>query len=229
MLCHQGTMTSPTARLCLSACLTLTGLTVASGLNQGTELTFLIPATCTECFYQTVATNDSMEVEYQVIAGSGLDIGFALISPSGIRLVSDFRQSDGVHIVDGTEDGDYGLCFDNSFSKRSEKLVFLGVMINPQSSTAQEWPDVTITETMVEYKLEEFRMTMDQVHVHLERSRQLQASLRAFEARDRHLLEDNLWRVSFWSSLNMFVMLLVAATQVYTLRRLFDSNKLVRT
>lgn len=33
----------------------------------------------------------------QVIAGSGLDIGFTLISPSGYRLVSDFRKSDGIH------------------------------------------------------------------------------------------------------------------------------------
>ena len=33
----------------------------------------------------------------QVIAGSGLAVGFDLISPSGHRLVSDFRQSEGIH------------------------------------------------------------------------------------------------------------------------------------
>lgn len=34
----------------------------------------------------------------QVIAGSGLDVGFALISPRGYQLVSDFRRSDGIHM-----------------------------------------------------------------------------------------------------------------------------------
>lgn len=34
----------------------------------------------------------------QVRAGSGLDVGFVLISPSGHHLVSDFRRSDAIHM-----------------------------------------------------------------------------------------------------------------------------------
>uniref|UniRef100_A0A8C1LMU5 Transmembrane p24 trafficking protein 1a n=1 Tax=Cyprinus carpio TaxID=7962 RepID=A0A8C1LMU5_CYPCA len=71
--------------------------------------------------------------------------------------------------------------------------------------------------------------SMDTVHKNLERSRQLQTTLRAFEARDRYLLEDNLWRVSFWSSVSLLVMVSVALTQVYTLRRLFSDKHRVRT
>jgi hypothetical protein len=52
--------------------------------------------------------------------------------------------------------------------------------------------------------------------------------LRAFEARDRYLLEDNLWRVSFWSSMSLLVILTVAVTQVYTLRRLFDDKRVCK-
>lgn len=55
---------------------------------------------------------------------------------------------------------------------------------------------------------------MDSLHRRLERSRQMQTVLRAFEARDRNLLEDNLWRVSFWSCACVLVMLCVALTQV---------------
>lgn len=55
---------------------------------------------------------------------------------------------------------------------------------------------------------------MDTLHRRLERSRQMQTVLRAFEARDRNLLEDNLWRVSFWSCAGVLVMLCVALTQV---------------
>lgn len=70
---------------------------------------------------------------------------------------------------------------------------------------------------------------MDSVHRNLESSRQALAALRAFETRDRYLLEDNLWRVSFWSCVNLVVMLAVAVAQIYTLRRLFDDKKRVRT
>lgn len=63
--------------------------------------------------------------------------------------------------MDLTEDGDYRLCFDNSFSKLSQKMVFFEVIINSQSSTGvgrDEWVDVTTTETLVEYKLEDVRV-----------------------------------------------------------------------
>uniref|UniRef100_A0A8C2CID0 Transmembrane p24 trafficking protein 1b n=1 Tax=Cyprinus carpio TaxID=7962 RepID=A0A8C2CID0_CYPCA len=69
--------------------------------------------------------------------------------------------------------------------------------------------------------------SMETVHRRLERSRQMQTVLRAFEARDRNLLEDNLWRVSFWSCVSLLVMLSVALTQVYTVRRLFDDRRRV--
>ncbi|KAM6914160.1 transmembrane emp24 domain-containing protein 1-like [Lycodopsis pacificus] len=220
-------MMNVSGELCWLACLILTvDLTLGLGPYKDMEFTFLLSAGSTDCFYQTTARNDSIEVEYQVIAGSGLDVGFVLVSPSGHRLASDFRRSDAVHMVDPTEDGDYRLCFDNSFSKLSEKLVFFEVIMNRQSSSAhggqKEWADVATPESMVEYKLEDIRVRLDSVHQHLEKSRQVLTVLRTLEARDRYLLENNLWRVSFWSCLNVCVMLTVAVTQIYTLRRLFD-------
>ncbi|XP_042361780.1 transmembrane emp24 domain-containing protein 1-like [Plectropomus leopardus] len=226
-------MKSVSAELFLLICLILSvDLTLGLGPRKDMAFTFLLSAGSTECFYQTTSRNDSMEVEYQVIAGSGLDVGFALISPSGYRLVSDFRRSDGIHMVHATEDGDYRLCFDNSFSKISKKVVFFEVTINSQSSTGRgrdEWLDVPSTENMLEYKLEDIRVKMDSMNEHLERSRQLLTVMRVLEARDRYLLEDNLWRVSFWSCLNLLVMLTVAVIQIYTLRRLFDDTKRVCT
>uniref|UniRef100_A0A672LUG2 Transmembrane emp24 domain-containing protein 1-like n=1 Tax=Sinocyclocheilus grahami TaxID=75366 RepID=A0A672LUG2_SINGR len=202
----------------------------AFGQNKDTEFTFLLPAGATECFFQTTTQNGSMEVEYQVIAGSGLDIGFTLISPRGYRLVSDFKKSDGIHTVDPTEEGNYRICFDNSFSHISEKMVYVEVIVDgPEDEDDEDWAALAEPEDSLEYKLEDIRVTMDAVHKNLERSRQLQTTLRAFEARDRYLLEDNLWRVSFWSSVSLLVMVSVALTQVYTLRRLFGDKHRVCT
>ncbi|XP_008327657.1 transmembrane emp24 domain-containing protein 1a [Cynoglossus semilaevis] len=232
MHCGRTTM-DVSELLCL---MTLSALTVvvtsASGAYQDVSLTFLLPAGRTECFYQTTTKSDGMDIEYQVIAGYGLDVGFTLISPSGHRLYSDFRSSDGVHVVAFTEDGDYKLCFDNSYSKVSEKIIYFELVIrsNSPSSRAGGLDGVaTMTDSVMEYKLEDIRMKMDSVNQHLEKSRQILGVLRAFEARDRYLLENNLWRVSFWSCVNLLVMLTVAAAQIYTLRRLFENNTGTRT
>uniref|UniRef100_A0A3B4A6U5 GOLD domain-containing protein n=1 Tax=Periophthalmus magnuspinnatus TaxID=409849 RepID=A0A3B4A6U5_9GOBI len=204
-------------------------MTVSLGPKKDMEFTFILPAGSTECFYQPTMRGDTMEFEYQVIAGSGLDVGFSLISPSGHRLVSDFRKSDGIHMVDPTEDGDYRICFDNSFSKMSLKMVYFVVVLNAQSDTKQKWDELDKEDSLLDYKLHDIRASMDTVSSHLDRTRQVQATLRALEARDRYLLEDNLWRVSFWSCLTLLVMLGVAAAQIYTLKKLFDDKKKVRT
>ncbi|XP_036400436.1 transmembrane emp24 domain-containing protein 1-like [Megalops cyprinoides] len=204
----------------------------AFGQSQDSEFTFLLPAGRTECFYQTATKNGSMEVEYQVIAGSGMDVDFTIISPHGYQLTSEFRRSDGIHTVEPTEDGDYQICFGNSFSRFSEKMVFFEIILEGQGGDAggdDEWAGMVEPESMLGYKLEDIRESVESVHRRLERSRQMQTLLRAFEARDRNLLEDNLWRVSFWSCVNLLVMVGVALTQVYTLRSLFDDKRRART
>lgn len=224
-------MMAEQAELCLLTLLTLTvGLTLGS--NKDMSFTFLLPAGSTECFFQTTENSGSLEVSYQVIAGSGLDVSFSLISPGGYKVVSDFRRSDALHMVPLTEEGDYRLCFDNSFSKLAKKMVFFEVIINNPNMAddgLDQWADMVRPESPVEYKLKDIRESMDSVNQHLERTLKLQAVLRAFEARDRYLLEDNLWRVSFWSCLSLLVMLAVAVTQIYTLRSLFEERKRVHT
>ncbi|KAG5278203.1 hypothetical protein AALO_G00096350 [Alosa alosa] len=173
-----------------------------------------------------------MEVEYQIIAGAGMDVDFTILSPHGYQLISEFRRSDGVHTVEPTEEGDYQICFDNSFSRFSEKMVFFEVILEGPASEEggdDEWAGLGEPESLLEYKLEDIRESMDSVHRRLERSRQMQTALRTHEARDRYLLEDNLWRVSFWSCVSLLVLLTVAFTQVYTVRRLFDDKRRVCT
>ncbi|XP_053186935.1 transmembrane emp24 domain-containing protein 1b [Scomber japonicus] len=203
------------------------------GQSQDSEFTFLLQAGRSECFFQTAAKNGTMEVEYQVIAGAGMDVDFTVISPANIQLISESRRSDGVHVVEPTEEGDYQICFDNTFSRFSEKMVFFEIIIEGQGGDVggdEEWAGLEEPDgSLLEYKLEDIRDSMDSLHRRLERSRQMQTVLRAFEARDRNLLEDNLWRVSFWSCASVLVMLCVALTQVYTVRKLFEDKRRVCT
>ncbi|KAK7930161.1 hypothetical protein WMY93_006556 [Mugilogobius chulae] len=202
------------------------------GGSLDSEFTYLLPPGRSECFFQSAIKNGTMEVEYQVIAGAGMDVDFSIISPHGISLFFESRRSDGVHVVEPTEEGDYQICFDNTFSHFSEKMVFFEIIVEGRGGDVDdsEWEGLVEPEgSLLEYKLDDIRESMDSLHKRLERSRQMQVVLRAFEARDRNLLEDNLWRVSFWSCASVLVLLCVALTQVYTVRKLFDDKRKIFT
>lgn len=71
--------------------------------------------------------------------------------------------------------------------------------------------------------------TINNVKSRLGKSMQIQTLLRAFEARDRNIQESNFDRVNFWSIVNLAVMMLVSAVQVYLVRSLFEDKRKSRT
>lgn len=71
--------------------------------------------------------------------------------------------------------------------------------------------------------------TINSVKARLGKSVQIQTVLRAFEARDRNLQESNFDRVNFWSVINLIVMVLISAVQVYLVRSLFEDKRKIRT
>lgn len=63
--------------------------------------------------------------------------------------------------VDPTEEGDYQICFDNSFSRFSEKMVFFEVILENSATDAtvdEEWARLGDPENLLEYKLEDIRV-----------------------------------------------------------------------
>ncbi|KAM4628795.1 transmembrane emp24 domain-containing protein 5 [Polymixia lowei] len=195
------------------------------------DFTFTLPAGRKECFYQTMKKDASLEIEYQVLDGAGLDVDFDITAPSGHVLFSDFRKSDGVHTVE-TEEGDYMFCFDNTFSAVSEKIIFFELILDNMDSDGEDpedWKEYVHGTDMLDMKLEDIMDTMNSVKARLGKSLQIQTVLRAFEARDRNIQESNYERVNIWSLTNLVVMVLVSGLQVYLLRSLFDDKRKTRT
>ncbi|XP_078074197.1 transmembrane emp24 domain-containing protein 5 isoform X2 [Mustelus asterias] len=120
------------------------------------DFTFTLPAGHKECFYQTMKKDATLEIEYQVIDGAGLDVDFYIASPNGNILYFDQRKSDGVHSVE-TENGDYMFCFDNSFSSISEKIVFFELILDNMEpeSDANSWKDFLQGGELLDMKLED--------------------------------------------------------------------------
>ncbi|XP_061594050.1 transmembrane emp24 domain-containing protein 5 [Cololabis saira] len=215
----------------LSVCVSLLPARLAA-FSQATDsdFTFSLPAGRKECFFQTMKKDASLEIEYQVLDGAGLDVDFSIFSPSGQLLFSDYHKSDGIHTVE-TEDGDYMLCFDNTFSSVSEKLIFFELILDNMDTdeSPEEWKEYVHGTDMLDMKLEDIMDTINNVKSRLGKSVQIQTVLRAFEARDRNIQESNFERVNFWSVVNLVVMLVVSAVQVYLVRSLFEDKRKIRT
>ncbi|KAK5601866.1 Transmembrane emp24 domain-containing protein 5 [Crenichthys baileyi] len=208
-------------------------LVVKASFSQATDsdFTFSLPAGRKECFYQTMKKEASLEIEYQVLDGAGLDVDFFISSPSGQLLFHDERKSDGVHTLETLEDGDYMFCFDNTFSSVSEKLVFFELILDnmDMSEDPDNWKEHIIGIDTLDMKLEDIMDTINNVKSRLGKSTQIQTLLRAFEARDRNIQESNFERVNFWSVVNLVVMMVVSAVQVYLVRSLFEDKRKIRT
>ena len=59
-------------------------------------------------------------------------------------------------------EGDYEICFDNSFSHFSEKMVFFEIIIEGQAGDVtgdEEWPGLEEPDgSLLEYKLDDIRV-----------------------------------------------------------------------
>ncbi|GAB1289955.1 Transmembrane emp24 domain-containing protein 5 [Apodemus speciosus] len=199
------------------------------------DFTFTLPAGRKECFYQPMPLKGSLEIEYQffssVLDGGELDIDFHLASPEGRTLVFEQRKSDGVHTIE-TEDGDYMFCFDNTFSTISEKVIFFELILDNMGEEVQQqddWKKYITNTDVLEMKLEDILESINSIKSRLSKSGHIQTLLRAFEARDRNIQESNFDRVNFWSVVNLMVMVVVSAIQVYTLKSLFEDKRKSRT
>lgn len=198
------------------------------------ELTITVNPGMIECYYQKASTGEILEIEYQVTDATfgdveiqqDLDINFQLYSPQGRELIADFKQADAMHRLDVKEDGDYKLCFDNTYSTFSHKTVYFEVYVD-NGSDQEDWfvdeftfsPEVIYNDTT-----DQIKNSMAKVKDHLTKVKHFQDQLRAIETRDRNLQEHNFTRVNQFSIVIICVMVIVGAVQVLMLKSLFEEK-----
>lgn len=206
--------------------LPLLALTATASKFDDTEsdYTVVIGPGKRDCYFETFKSDGSFELEYQVTDGGDLDITFEIFDPTGKRVISDVRQEDGLHTITTTKGGDYQFCFDNRFSRMASKTVFWEVFLD-EDYDEYDYKDYNLGE---ETELEpdtvsELKKRMTSIKTNQGKTLQYQAMLRAFEAKDRSVMEHNYERVNFWSFVHLFAMVGTAVLQVYMLRSMFNT------
>jgi protein ERP2 len=219
------------------------------------DYTVVVAAGRRDCYFQPMNKGIPFEIEYQVVDGGDLDIDFMIIGPGGQVLVDEKRQEEGLHEINGREKGHYQICFNNMFSRMTDKTVFFEVFTEDdydeydydddeyyddyydddipvamkQKEKKGEWKKDLVedeaTEGMLKEKVDDMVRKLVKMKTNLIRTAQFQAILRAFESKDRNILEANLKRVNNWSTIHMVVMLVAAILQVCILRSFFSSKE----
>jgi len=187
-----------------------------------------------ECVFQPVTDekHKNLEVDYQVIDGADLNINFMLIFGADI-VAQDTMKTDGSHKIEIKSLGDYQICFDNTFSYQSRKVVFFEVYLTDKDGNVEDIDmsqyannDANFAKRVEEIgiTLEEFKTSTNKIKGFLNKIEFYQSTLRSYEHRDTAIMAANLYRVSFWSILTSAVLIFVAVLQVYTIRSLFEQN-----
>lgn len=189
------------------------------------DYTIVIQGGKRDCYFETFKENLSVEIEYQVVDGGELDITFEVIDPTGKKVINDIRQEDGLHSIETGKGGDFSLCFDNRFSRMSSKTVFFEIFL--EQDYGDDYDDDYDWEKETEFEpdtVEGLKKSLVKIKSNHGKTLQYQAMLRAFEAKDRSVMEHNYERVNFWSLVHLSIMVGTCMLQVYMLRSMFATK-----
>jgi hypothetical protein len=131
------------------------------------ELTVLIPANQRECFHQILETGKTIEIEYEVLAGGDFDINYWFYSPTNRVLQTDFKKKDGHQTLKLEETGEYRFCFDNSYSRFSQKQVYFSLRLisvdgqNDIDRVNEPWMDAMAKDELgdLQSKIQEIKVS----------------------------------------------------------------------
>ncbi|KAJ8977690.1 hypothetical protein NQ317_005422 [Molorchus minor] len=172
-----------------------------------TELTFELPDSAKECFYEEIPKNTSCTLEYQVVTGG----------PLRCRCVS--RRSKGQHFFHSYTfvapmHGVYKICFSNEFSTFSHKVVYMDFQVGDE----QPLPGLGGACHCMEVSAQD-------IHKALTTILDYQTHHRLREAQGRKRAEDLNERVLWWSVMESLAILTIAVGQVFILKNFFTEKK----
>lgn len=204
-----------------------------SGLAESAEYAYTvkIPPSRMECYFQNV-TNErftAMEIDFQVIDGGDMNINFMVVNPAQTTVAQFLQRTDGTQRIEVQVRGDYQICFDNTASYQEGRTVFFEIFLYDKDGNLDDDDfgdmDLVKLDGMPEdMDKDQFTKTSSTIKSNLNKAEHFQALLRAWESRDRAVMDSNLSRVNWWSILNTLVLMSVGSVQVYMIRSLFEDN-----
>lgn len=200
-----------------STWLLLLSLLLTILLTGGVELTFELPESAKECFYQEIDKNVSSTLEFQVVTGGQYDVDVVLEAPNKEIIYKQQKTQFDSYPFVAAMSGVYKVCFSNEFSTFSHKLVYMDFQVGNESPLPGLGEHVTVMTQM--------ESSAEEVHKNLNSILDFQTHHRLREAQGRKRAEDLNERVLWWSVMETVVILAISIGQVFILKNFFNVRK----
>ena len=79
----------------------------------------------------------------QVLSGGDADITVTVTAPSGLVAMHEYRQIEVTEEIQMNENGPYEVCFDNTFSRFTDKTVYFDLGIDETNKTGLDHDELT--------------------------------------------------------------------------------------
>ena len=169
-----------------------------------------------ECFYQPVSGQSVFVNSYQVIRGD--DINYELLLPNGTAERREERSSFGSYQMSNvTNVGDYAVCFDNSYSHITSKLVSVYMLTFHEERIKAHMDE----QAAADYSVTLANKLVGNISLNIIEIFTSQALSRFKQASDEHLLQANNSLVFYWSITQSVLIVAAGLFQVYFIKRLF--------
>jgi len=185
-------------------------------LSSAAAVSVSIDASQRDCYYEFAHAGERLVGSYEVSAGGFLDIDVQVRDPQGTVMYSKDRQMEGEFTVPYTTKGEYEICFGNSMSSVSNKVV----SFNFRKGVAHPSDDVAKKQhvTPLEISLMDVAEQIMSVQEH-------QRYMNTRERLHRDTEESTNDRVKWFSILEFIVLLVTNVWQISSLKAFFERRR----
>lgn len=185
--------------------------------SYGVELTFELPDSAKECFFEVIEEGTESTIEFQVVTGGHYDVDVLLMDPKKNVIYKQVKKQYDSHTWKAESTGEYRVCFSNEFSTFSHKLVYMDFQVGdeaPLPGVGEHLTAMTQLETSAQ-----------EVHENLNSIIDYQTHHRLRETQGRKRAEDLNERVMIWSVFVTLSIMIVGISQVMVLKSFFSEKK----
>ncbi len=199
-----------------------------AGHLYASSLTFQVEPRDERCFFEQLSRGSVLRFDFEVIRGGLLDIRFKLTDPQGNPIVDRLaffnKNDDSLNEAEGRVeytaqmDGEHRICYDNTMSKWTAKVVSFYVINEAGKNAAHE-------ELA---KLEHLGPTVDSVIKiadELDSIETLQHHIRVREQSHRDMVETTNSRVQWLAFTEAILLILMTLAQIHFIHQWFKDTK----
>lgn len=192
-------------------------LSILLGMTKAVELTFELPDSAKECFFEIIQEGTESTVEYQVVTGGHYDVDALIMDPNKNVIYKEVKKQYDSHTWKASTTGEYRVCFSNEFSTFSHKLVYMDFQVGDE----EPLPGVGEHSTA----MTQLETSAQEVHENLNNIIDYQTHHRLRETQGRKRAEDLNERVMIWSVFVTLSMICVGISQVFVLKSFFSEKR----